>query len=60
MPRFKYLAYLAVVCAVLLNLLSGKPDASAVLRAGLDGASLVLALLGLAGLALRAHRIPRQ
>jgi len=52
MLQLKYLAYLAIVCAVLLDLFSGKPGTSAVLRMGLDGAALVFALAGLAGLAL--------
>ncbi|MGE3476644.1 MAG: hypothetical protein AB7H70_12640 [Rhodospirillaceae bacterium] len=60
MLQFKYLAYLAVVCAVLLDLYSGKPDASALLRVGLDGAALLFAVVGLGGLALGAPRVPRR
>lgn len=56
MLQFKYLAYLAVVCAVLLDLYSGKPGASALMRLSLDGAALVFAVIGLGGLAAGAHR----
>lgn len=60
MQQFKYLAYLAIVCAVLLDLYSGKPDASALMRVGLDGAALLFAVLGLGGLALGTPRAPRR
>lgn len=60
MLQFKYLAYLAIVCAVLLDLYSGKPDASALMRVGLDGAALLFAVLGLGGLALGTPRAPRR
>ncbi|MDP1591850.1 MAG: hypothetical protein Q8M07_29090 [Prosthecobacter sp.] len=61
MLQFKYLAYLAVVCAVLLDLYSGKPGASTALRLSLDGAALILAVIGLGGLAVGTHRVrPRS
>lgn len=56
MLQFRYIAYLAVVCAVLLDLYSGKPDSSAMLRVGLDGAALLFAIVGLGGLALGGTR----
>ena len=56
MLQFKYLAYLAVVCAVLLELYSGKPGASAALCLSLNGAALILAVIGLGGLAVGTHR----
>ncbi len=55
MLRLRYLAYLAIVCAVLLDLSSGYPNASAVLRTSLDGAALVLAVIGFGGLALSSR-----
>jgi hypothetical protein len=60
MLQFKYLAYLAVICAVLLDLYSGKPDASALMRVGLDGAALLFAVIGLGGLALGSSRVRRR
>lgn len=60
MLQFKYLAYLAVVCAVLLDLYSGKPDASAAVRVSLDGAALIFAAVGLGGLAMGPHRARRR
>lgn len=60
MLQFKYFGYLAVVCAVLLDLYSGKPDASALMRVSLDGAALLFAVVGLGGLALGTHRVPRR
>lgn len=58
MTHFKYLAYLAIICAVLLNLYSAKPDASATTRLGLDAVALIFAAAGLGGLAF-ATRIRR-
>ncbi len=60
MQHFRYFAYLAVVCAVLLDLYSGKRDASAFLRVSLDGAALLLAVIGLGGLVLGHHRVRRR
>lgn len=60
MQQYRYFAYLAVVCAVLLDLYSGKPDASALLRVGLDGAALIFAVAGLGGLALGGSRARRR
>ncbi len=56
MLQFKYLAYLAVVCAVLLDLYSAKPDTSAVIRACLDTVALVFAAGGLLYLAMGSVR----
>lgn len=60
MLQFKYLAYIAVVCAVLLHLYSGKPDSSAVVRMGLDGAAFLFALIGLGGFILNSARVGRR
>lgn len=60
MLRFKYFGYLAIVCAVLLDLYSGKPDASVLLRAGLDSAALIFAVAGLGGLAFGGTRLRRR
>lgn len=60
MFRFRYLAYLAIVCAVLLELYGGKPGTSAAVRAGLDGAALVFAVIGLGGLALGGRGFSRR
>ena len=51
MPQLRYLAYLAVVCAVLLDLYSAKPDANASIRLALDLGALFFAVVGLGGLA---------
>lgn len=56
MPQLKYVAYLAIVCAVLLDLYSAKPDTSALVRLGLDAVALVFAAAGLGGLAMGATR----
>ncbi len=56
----KYFAYLAIVCAVLLDLYSAKPDATSSVRLGLDGAALLLVVLGLGGLALGPTRLGRR
>jgi hypothetical protein len=60
MLQFKYFAYLAVVCAVLLDLYSGNPDTSALMRVSLDGAALLFAAVGLGGLALGQNRVRRR
>ncbi len=57
---FKYFAYLAIVCAVLLDLYSAKPDATTAVRLGLDSGALLLAALGLGGLALGPVRVRRR
>ncbi|MBX7200236.1 MAG: hypothetical protein K1X51_12780 [Rhodospirillaceae bacterium] len=57
---FKYFAYLAIVCAVLLDLYSAKPDATTAMRLSLDGAALLLGVLGLGGLALGPMRLGRR
>jgi hypothetical protein len=57
---FKYFAYLAIVCAVLLDLYSAKPDATTSMRLGLDGAALLLGILGLGALALGPTRFGRR
>ncbi len=60
MLPFKYLAYLAIVCAVLFDLYSANPEASTVLRASLDGMALIFAAAGLGGLAFGAVRVRRR
>lgn len=57
---FKYFAYLAIVCAVFLDLYSSKPDATTAMRLGLDSAALLFAAIGLGGLALGPPRIGRR
>lgn len=57
---FKYFAYLAIVCAVLLDLYSARPDATSAMRLSLDSAALLLGVLGLGGLALGPVRIGRR
>ena len=56
----KYFAYLAIVCAVLLDLYSAKPDATTSVRLGLDSAALLLVVLGLGALALGPTRLGRR
>lgn len=60
MLQLKYFAYIAVVCAVLLDLCSANPDTSAGMRLGLNGAALLFALIGLGGLALASTRFGRR
>lgn len=57
---FKYFAYLAIVCAVLLDLYSAKPDSASAVRLGLDSAALLLGVIGLGGLALGPQRLGRR
>ena len=59
MPQLKYVAYLAIVCAVLLDLYSAKPDTSTFVRLGLDAVALIFAAAGLGGLAMGRTRIRR-
>ncbi len=59
MPHFKYLAYIAIICAVLLDLYSAKPDTSTTARIGLDAVALLFAAAGLGGLAMGATRVRR-
>ncbi len=59
MLQVKYLAYVAIICAVLLDLYSAKPGTSADMRLMLDAAALLFAVAGLGGLARRPARIPR-
>jgi hypothetical protein len=56
----RYVAYLAIVAAVLLDLFSAKPDATSMTRLGLDGMALLLAVFGLGGIALGPNRIRRR
>jgi len=59
MSQFKYLAYLAMVCAVLLDLYSAKPDTTAMTRLALDAMALLFAAGGLGGLAMGTTRLRR-
>jgi hypothetical protein len=59
MPRLKYLAYLAIIVAVLLDLYSAQPHTSAAVRVGLDVGALLFAAAGLSGLAWGASRVRR-
>ena len=56
MPQFKYLAYLAIVCAVLLDLYSAKPDTSTLTQLSLDAVALLFAAGGLGVLAMNTMR----
>jgi len=60
MSQLKYFAYLAIICAVLLDLYSAKPDTSDLMRVGLDAAALLFAAAGLGGLAMGQSRIRRH
>ncbi len=60
MSRFKYLAYMDVICAVLLDLYSAKPDTSVLVRAGLDVTALLFAVGGLGALAMGVVGIRRR
>ena len=59
MSQFKYLAYIAIICAVLLDLYSAKPDTSAQARVGLDIVALLFGAAGLGGLAMGTSRVRR-
>ncbi len=59
MSQLKYLAYLAIVCAVLLDLYSAKPDTTAMTRLALDAMALLFAAGGLGGLAMGTTRLRR-
>jgi hypothetical protein len=59
MPQLKYLAYLAIICAVLLDLYAAKPDASVTMRLCLDIVALFFGVAGLSGLALGGSRARR-
>jgi hypothetical protein len=56
----KYFAYLAIVCAALLDLYSAKPDATTMMRLGLDSGALLFAVMGLGGLAYGPTRVRRR
>lgn len=56
----RYIAYLAIVAAVLLDLFSAKPDATTLTRLSLDAVALLLAVFGLGGIAFGPNRIPRR
>lgn len=60
MPQLKYLAYIAIICAVLLDLYSAKPDTSATARLSLDAIALLFAAAGLGGLAIGTPRARRS
>jgi hypothetical protein len=59
MPQIKYLAYVAIICAVLLDLYSAKPDTASHARLALDGMALLFAGAGLGGLAMGSPRRSR-
>ncbi len=59
MLQLKYLAYIAIIFAVLLDLYSAKPDTSATARMGLDAVALLFAVAGLGGLAAGTSRVRR-
>jgi len=59
MSQLKYLAYLAIICAVLLDLYSAKPETSATTRLALDAVALLFAAAGLGGLAMGPSRLRR-
>jgi hypothetical protein len=59
MPHLKYPAYLAVVCAVLLDLYSAKPETSVAVRLALDGLAVIFASVGL-GCLVVGHWRPRR
>lgn len=52
MHNVKYLGYLAIIVAVLLDLYAGNPDGDATLRVVIDWAALLFAVAGLGGIAL--------
>ncbi len=59
MPHLKYLAYLAIVGAVLLDLYSAKPDTDTSVRLVLDLGALFFAVSGLGALAMGPSRMRR-
>jgi hypothetical protein len=59
MLQLKYLAYIAIIFAVLLDLYSAKPDTSTTARVGLDAVALLFAAAGLGGLAVGTSRVRR-
>ena len=50
--HFKYLGYVAIIFAVLLDLYAGNPAGDATIRVIFDWAALVFAVAGLGGLAV--------
>lgn len=52
----KYFAYMAIVCAVMLDLYSARPGTEALMRVTLDGCALLFGVMGLGGLALGPRR----
>lgn len=55
MPHIKYICYLAIIGAVLLDLYAADPDAGQFARMALDATALFFAIGGLAGLAMRGE-----
>jgi hypothetical protein len=55
MPHIKYLCYLAITGAVLLDLYAANPATGQFARMVLDVAALFFAIGGLAGLAMRGE-----
>ncbi len=60
MPQFKYICYLAIIGAVLLDLYAGNPDAGHLARLILDLTALFFAVGGLAGLAMGGEYVRRR
>jgi hypothetical protein len=60
MSHAKYPAYLAIICAVLLDLYSSNPDTSANIGRALDAIALIFAMAGLCGLAIGHLRTRRS
>lgn len=56
----KYLGYIAIVIAVVVDLYAGKPDGDATWRLILDGVALAFAVIGLGGLAASPARLMRR
>lgn len=60
MNKAKYLGYIALICAVLLDLYAGNPNRDPTLLLALEWFALGLALLGLGGLMASPLRMLRR
>mgnify|MGYP003641407346 CR=1 FL=1 len=60
MPQFKYICYLAIIGAVLLDLYAANPNAGQSARLILDVTALLFAVAGLAGLAMGGESARRR